>query len=99
MTRRPSLAGLLAKRYAEDEKLRAAVVEMKAKRDALDARIREAEAVLGATSRAAVRERPKQAKCRDCGAFVIVPDNAGERGSQCPACECSPFEYSPDTVQ
>jgi predicted Zn-ribbon and HTH transcriptional regulator len=97
MARRPSLAGLLAKRHAEDEKLRAALEEMKVERDGLDARIREVEALLGrslAAAARATRERPETARCADCGVVVPVPDNAGERGSECPACKASPFEYA-----
>ena len=104
MTRKPSVSRLLAKRAAEDEKLSAALVEMKEQRAALDARICEVEQLLnvgGATTRVGGRSQMTEGhvRCADCGISVPKPANAGERSSEGPACRASPFEETDGTMQ
>lgn len=78
------------RRAAEDEKLNAALIEVRELRAALTARESEILALLGEKPKhAPLAAKPATVKCADCGAIDIRHDPPP---AECPVCSASPFE-------
>lgn len=92
---RLSLVEISKRRRAEDARLRRMLDQVRAERDALDAREAEIMALLNLDI-APVSNKPAaptnggalRNKCADCG--VMVPAAPGD--DECPACHAGPFE-------
>ena len=93
--RKPSVNTLLARRKAEDDRLRVARETLRAHRAEIDAKIAEIDAMLGvAEMRDAPRPRqaPARTVCADCGIQTGPDINADSGRTECPVCHASPFE-------